>query len=191
MKTYLYFPSIQKLLFTGFISCLIACHKESLPPDVIDYTALPTITQNGANTFGCKMNGDVWIPRGGSVEWDPSDFDKVFYFSEKDNSGVGFINCRLVDNRFYVIFGPTCFHTGRYYITGNSSTNIIFYPSSVSPPYEVHDRDSLSNWVDISSIDTVRNIVSGTFQGIVYHPEDSNFKKVITEGRFDMPYYPQ
>jgi len=193
---YLCFPTIQKLLIIIFVSCLTACHKDPPDgPDIIDYTVLPAITQNGANTFGCKMNGEVWIPRVGSVGWDPSAFDKVLYFSEKDNLGVGFINSRLVENtrndRLYVIFGPTYFHTGRYYITGNSSTDIIFYPSSLDAPYQVHYRDSLSNWVDISSIDTVRNIASGTFQCIVYHPDDSNFKKVITEGRFDMPYYPQ
>lgn len=191
---YLCLPSIQKLLTIVFISCLTACHK--YPPDgldVIDYTVLPAITQHGANTFGCKMNGEVWVPRVGS--WDPTGYDKGFLFNEKNNSGAGRIDCRIIESNRHesleVIFGPTYFNTGRYYITGNSSTNIIFYPSSMSTPYKVHYRDSLSNWVDISSIDTIKNIASGTFQCVIYHPDDSNFKKVITEGQFDMPYYPQ
>jgi hypothetical protein len=171
----------------------VSCHKEYPPPDIIDYTVLPAITQNGLNTFGCKMNGDVWIPR---VEnGNATAYDKGFLLNEKNNSGAGRIDCRIIEGSRYefleVIFGPTYFHTGRYNITGNSSTNIIFYPSDLSTPYKVNYRDSLSNWIDISSIDTVRNIASGTFQCIVYHPDDSNFKKVITEGRFDMPYYPQ
>ncbi|HUZ58957.1 MAG TPA: hypothetical protein VMU83_09260, partial [Hanamia sp.] len=31
--------------------------KKNLPPNV-----LPPITQTGANTFGCKINGVVWVP---------------------------------------------------------------------------------------------------------------------------------
>src|ERR1700733_2066445 len=33
------------------------CKKSAPPPNI-----LPPMTQEGKNTFGCKINGEVWIP---------------------------------------------------------------------------------------------------------------------------------
>jgi len=196
MKICICFPVFQALFILGFIACLTSCYKEPLPKDKpggIDFTVLPAITQNGENTFGCKVNGEIWIPQ--IPLWDPTANDKSALLNEKNNTGIGNIRCNIIDGTRFesmqVIFGPTYFITGRYYITGNSSTNITFNPGDLNPRYEVQVRDSLSNWIEVSSIDTLRNIASGIFQCTLYNPNNSNDKKVITEGRFDMYYYPQ
>jgi hypothetical protein len=35
-----------------------------------DEEGLPSITAHGANTFGCKVNGQVWVANG-TDEWNP------------------------------------------------------------------------------------------------------------------------
>ncbi|MDJ1497574.1 hypothetical protein QNI19_31835, partial [Cytophagaceae bacterium DM2B3-1] len=40
----------------AFIVCLFACKKDDLPSP----------SQTGADTFGCKINGKSWIPNGGN-----------------------------------------------------------------------------------------------------------------------------
>ena len=54
----------MKKILTPFLAILLiaaSCKKtktESESPD-----QLPPITQTGANTFGCLINGNVWLPK--------------------------------------------------------------------------------------------------------------------------------
>ncbi|MFN0215013.1 MAG: hypothetical protein ACKVT2_12225 [Saprospiraceae bacterium] len=174
---------------------LTSCHKDSTPPytgpPLIDYTVLPPATQEGKNTFGCLVNGEVWVPR---VELFVPWYDLAASFSEKDGSGVGNITCRLLtkdqDDFMQVIFGPTFLHTGLYYMKPLASTDAQMRIGA-SPWYGTDDGDSTENWVRLNLIDTSRNIVAGTFQFTLYNSENKNDKVVLSEGRFDLLYYPQ
>ncbi|MCW3074373.1 MAG: hypothetical protein JWP69_1442 [Flaviaesturariibacter sp.] len=44
----------------------VSCKKDK------DNDKLPPITQNGANTFGCLVNGKVWLPKGYSTNGAPN-----------------------------------------------------------------------------------------------------------------------
>jgi len=47
------------------ILALFATCKKKDPPIGNNATAqLPSITTTGANTFGCLVNGEVWLPKG-------------------------------------------------------------------------------------------------------------------------------
>ena len=56
MKTKLF----TTLFFVAALFC-IGCSDNDPPQD-----QLPPITQNGANTFGCVINGEVLIPKDGT-----------------------------------------------------------------------------------------------------------------------------
>jgi hypothetical protein len=49
------------LSFNGFLIILLIanlhCKKSHPPPNI-----LPAMTQEGKNTFGCMVNGEVWVP---------------------------------------------------------------------------------------------------------------------------------
>ena len=49
--------NIYSLFTIPFVFLFCTSCKKTSPP-----TVLPPITQNGANTFGCKINGQVWVP---------------------------------------------------------------------------------------------------------------------------------
>jgi len=174
---------------------LLACRQEPLPQDPpfvpIDYTVLPPITQEGKNTFGCKVNGEVWVPR---VELFVPWYDLAASLHEKSGSGVGSISCRLLtenqDDFLQVVFGPTLFQEGIYYAYPHESTDAQMRIGSKGW-YITDNKDSLDNWVNLTLIDTARNIVSGEFQFTLYNTQNKNDKVVLSEGRFDMFYYPQ
>jgi hypothetical protein len=176
---------------------LWACGKDDpLPPytgpQPIDYTVLPPATQTGVGTFGCKVNGEVWVPR---VELFVPEYDKSASLHEKNALGGGGISCRLLNtatNNFMSFgFGPTFFQPTTCY--GGKSNPICSANFNISPGkwYSTFEADSLSNWVEITHIDTVQNIVSGKFN--FYMKNDQNVNEIIklTDGRFDLKYTPE
>jgi hypothetical protein len=67
------------LLFFSLTLLLGACE---LFPEAEPENVLPPITQEGANTFGCKVNGEVWLPykdggfislTGDALDWEASE----------------------------------------------------------------------------------------------------------------------
>lgn len=135
---------------------------------------------------------ELWVPQ----------YDKAASFSEKNGKGVGNITCRILTSEkedfMQVIFGPTIFQTGKYYLNPNESTYAQLnrtprIGSSPSLRYKTDEADSINNWVNLTLIDTVRNILSGTFNFVLYQNKDNvlnkNEKIILSDGRFDMPYY--
>jgi hypothetical protein len=96
-------------LLTFSMVCCLSCQKEPAPTatpiEIIDYNVLPPITHEGKNTFGCKVNGEVWVPR---VELFVPWFDKVCQFFETTN-GAGLIISRVItlnqDDEMQLSFG--------------------------------------------------------------------------------------
>lgn len=175
---------------------LFSCYKDSPPPNPgplpIDYTVLPPATQEGKNTFGCKVNGEVWVPR---VElWVPW-YDKAVNFNEKNGTGTGIISCRLLnittDDFFTIAFAANYFQPTTYKSTNNSISQFWF-----SPDFRLgHERfdpleDDSTNLLQITAIDTSKNFVSGVFHCTLYNGDKTQTLK-ITEGRFDLVYYPE
>lgn len=175
----------------GTLFSTSACHKtprEVDKPEPVDiYHTLPAITQEGKNTFGCKVNGEVWIPR---VEILAPWYTLDFQFYESDLSGFGSVSCRVLtvdqDDFLVVNFGPTLFKTGSYNMTSNNYTNSYFL--SEHNDYSPIPKDSLLNKVNVQFIDTENNIVSGTFEFKLYNVSDPSDTIRLSEGRFDLRY---
>lgn len=91
MKPRLFFI-ISSLLFV----CLTASKCKKDKPPVNPVSQLPPETQTGANTFGCLIDGKVFVPKGGGLSpvltcyyqciYYPSPTGYVFQVSASDNS---------------------------------------------------------------------------------------------------------
>lgn len=191
-------------LFAFLIGIIaLACHKSNdLPPYTgplpIDYTVLPPATQEGKNTIGCKINGKVWVPRVpfGAVTYT----DKSVGFDEKKNLGNGYSVFNLVDidegiqDWLNISFDPSHFNPTDYYTSPNPIPKKRFFAllSRLGKYYDMdYTMTNYSNRFTLTKIDTLQNFISGTFEFTLYKDENKKDSLKITEGRFDLKYYPE
>lgn len=187
--------NIILLFTTAFVFLFCASCKKNWPSKV-----LPPITQTGANTFGCKINGQVWVPYYrcdsycmGCVElaynihpvYSTNMFPLRFAMqagkSENPYSGIFSIGPASLR-------GLTTPDLSYVYSIGNvaDSMNIHFFTNSgdYTPQY-----GNSNNIFQITKLDTTDKIISGIFSFTVYEFSGTNFLKdsiVITDGRFDL-----
>src|SRR5690606_33459797 len=151
------------------------CEKDNHRPNS---DQLPTITQNGANTFGFLLNGEVWLPKGGLLDqkldlsYDPNYKGGSFgilanrYLSSKDKMklSIGLTGVNI---------------TGTYYFNNNG----IIYDDSKSNCYYYENR-IVSGSITITKIDLTNKFISGTFE---FKLEKDGCPTInATQGRFDL-----
>ncbi|MGN6196502.1 MAG: hypothetical protein ACTHOB_16300 [Ginsengibacter sp.] len=153
---------------------------------------LPAITETGANTFGCLVNGKVFLPKGNSLtpklkcayQFLNTDYSKGYFFqlsagdlsNSNDITGVGIYtdslaittgNYNLDDNKKGSAYG--------LYIIINSQENENLYTQS-----------SLPGQLTITKFDEANQIVAGTFWFTTINTNGDTIK--VTDGRFDMRF---
>ncbi len=171
---------MQKLLLLHFCYSLLffSCQKEKLPKP----------TQEGKNTFGCKINGKNWVPSGGGGFSGIKPVDGGFF----ENINTIYIRAYSKDESVQLYLRDV-FNIGEYSL----SSNTIPMPDNLDPKsyglYSVRKDNATSTYITntmhagkviISNRDTVNKIISGTFE---FTAVNSNGKTVkITDGRFDV-----
>ena len=149
---------------------------------------LPPITTTGANTFGCLVNGNVWLPHstisGGGIYalWiqgpNPGYYKQnesvSIYADNRPQNGESNVDLdllRLTD-------------TGTYQIQNVLSDGLTYSDGTID-----YTPEDTFGTVKILRLDTIADIVSGTFS---FRGTNKQFNKTvtITEGRFDVhwPY---
>ena len=169
-------------LWTLALRCFFAsCKKEK-------EDTLPPATQIGAGTFGCKINGKVYIPKGSSGTGAPNpkvqyDVDlngqpylsiKTFQFPTTISSGI-FVGFQFLQN------------TGMYSLK-NSFSFLLGTPSTYDNCGSIsNDPNTFSDGGGmVTRLDIPSRIISGTF--------DFKYKTLqcdtvfVTEGRFDIKF---
>jgi hypothetical protein len=174
-----------KLLFTAAIAMTLFTFSQCKKPK--DEPQLPPETQTGAMTFGCKINGQIFVPKDGRGR--PGLF--VEYVNLGSGPGGGWylnipaidqvpansIGVSIVTDSLLVAEGMQYqfgiskgFAKARYYVGLNN------YPKG--------NTDSGSLW--IKKHDMTQRILSGSFS---FTGTNANGEKVnVTEGRFDIRY---
>lgn len=188
----------MKNTFLSLISLsffLLSCHKEE------NNFGLPPATQNGANTFGCLLDGKPWVAEIGPGIIDPlirkirSNYDEL-NFGIADNSyfslSATFIS---LPDSVYDIFS---FNIRPVYKNGNLDFSKLLRKDiecSFSQP--VHATHTSLYVVDtlypinfnIQKLDTIANICAGTCNFRLIDKTNKDTLEV-TEGRFDIIYQP-
>ncbi len=167
----------MRIAIATLIFCLICagCSKSDEPQ-------LPDITNTGARTFGCKVNGRLFVASGEPKTWDnigvTYDFiaDSSIYISASDGDETIWFRFFISDktNEYYL--------KGRYPYIGSYSGS----PSGSTSPIgnnEYHTDGTNTGKVKINNYDG--KIISGTF--CFTAANDTGVVAQITEGRFDIP----
>ncbi len=173
------------VLMITILCSALQCNKDKNNPP----TTLPPITQEGKNTFGCKIDGEIWVPYykcGGTgntcgelfVDVYPAiiqqkiliEINMSFTKKNQDNSSTGFqINTK---------------QNFKLFTTGNKidSLNIEFSTSG----FKFYRNSNNNGFFQITKLDTLNNIISGLFETTLYVSATDSVK--ITEGRFDLRF---
>jgi hypothetical protein len=164
---------MRKLLFFSISALLVlSCRKKNIQKD----PTLPSETQNGANTFGCKINGEIYIPQGFGnchtydVQYYKSDSALLIKTNNTCATGLNLYIYSVSTAKEYAVFNPV--------------SNSFLYSNSKSTCNQF-DRmnSSQSGTIIITRIDLVNKIVSGRFNGVLKQSGCPDIN--ITGGRFD------
>lgn len=166
------------------LTTTLACHNDDDDnPPVDPVNQLPEATQTGAGTFGCLLDGEVFLP--GNV---PNKLDCVYqivnggyYFSlqgSKRDSNNNVIRISLNTKKMEIQQNET------YILLENADRSVYgsyFFNTDFSYTNEIHTGE-----LTITKLDFNNHIVSGTFW---FDVKDSNgVVHQIREGRFDVRF---
>jgi hypothetical protein len=173
---------MKKILIVLLVIMLYACDKnEDTPQDAL--SQLPPATQNGANTFGALINGEVFIPSGGI-----NPLDCVYqlingerYFTidaARRNDNFNLISLSISTNARELIENQT------YLLNTNE-------PGNAYGQYFFSAQSSFTNDINtgnltITKLDLNNQIVSGTFFFDVV--DQNGILLEVRDGRFDVRF---
>ncbi len=183
---------ITVLLFLSVLLCYgSSCKKQpdALPQAEID--KLPAATQTGANTFGCLVNGQAFLPHSssfltGSYQCNYIYTNGGYYLTVKAS------NDSNNDYNVALVLGTTMLdiHEGQtlklegYNVIGKAFGSYGIITGSVLS-YET--SSFVTGQLYISKFDQIKQIVSGTFSFNAVNASKPDTIH-ITDGRFDMKY---
>lgn len=174
------------LLAVGLILMATDCKKKDIDPcpGHNDPDILPPKTQCGANTFGCLINGEVWVP----------EFDKYRMYEEKVHAEYG--------KEYFVVMGTRIIESDSVYeivkIQLNkdiSSTGVYkineWWIDKTSGDYEnfmtgleYETKGENNGELHITKFDRENFIIAGTFWFTAVNQFGDTVK--VTDGRFDV-----
>lgn len=165
---------------------------------------LPPITQTGANTAGCLVNGKVLIPKNGF-----QNFGGPPAYGLKMGVGNGFHPPNIGDDYIYFmitnyistevgqlyIYMPNLSNgvgkymveqsDGKYFPEGPNNPHMI-YSLKNNNKYKVYYSSSNSGEIDITRFDYHKGVYSAIFSAELYNRDNVDDKIFITEGRLDI-----
>ena len=170
------FNSLTILLIFFFV---IGCKKD-----------LPIETQSGTDTFGCYVNGKLFIPKGSPFA---GPILKAQY-SIQNNKPIFSISATMADgeNRHAVsIVGDSIkLAVGTYAIAtpkAGSVSGHYNFPDPLAPQGSYTSTNIQAGQLTIKHYDSIKYVISGTFY---FDAVNNNGQKVeVREGRFDVKLY--
>jgi hypothetical protein len=155
------------ILLLSFFSC-----KKSTPS-----VTLPPITETGANSFGCKVNGKDWVPYwrcfnlvAGATEL--SYYIQPIYSTNSLPILISVTAGNSTDRESFFNFQQNSSYSDHIYGTGNIVDSVLINyvagSGTVYTNYQIYPGQNSPRYLQISKLDTVNKILSGTFAFTLY-----------------------
>ena len=180
-----------------FSLCLLcsSCGKDDDGPD--NPHGLPNATQNGANTFGCLINGEPWIAEIGLGVLSPSlrPFDMTY---DETDTGIFYNNhWSIVARRKFKDSISDSFNIRAWFseedILINHVDHRLYFSLKFGDDQAInafYELDTLRPYMfEITKLDTANNICAGVFDFYAVSDDDDEVLH-FEEGRFDKKYIP-
>lgn len=162
------------LIFAVYLLCSsFSCSKDKLTK----------ATQEGANTFSCKVDGKVFLPSKEGTSWSGA---KPLLVSNSSFNGftlMGVIFSTSLEPTQYVLIRLPYLTKPNNYTLNTSAYGEYKINYGGGPTYLTNS--TYTGKVNVTRCDTVNQIYSGTFS---FTAIDDNTKKTVsvTDGRFDV-----
>lgn len=175
---------MKSFFFTTFLFCLlcISCRKEA---------ALPKTTDEGKNTFGCKIDGALFVPEK-TITY-PTTSPLATYYDAR----TGYLELRVSEDtdeangrlqRYFSIKVSNLATGSNALNEANKAQVVVSRLDQLDKHYETNS--ATGGTLTISRLDTAAHIIAGTFSfQAALRPDNSSVVRV-TEGRFDVTYTP-
>jgi hypothetical protein len=179
------------ILYITLVVLFSCCNKDE---DKAPIDQLPPATQTGANTAGCLVNGQAFLPKGSSqfgpvlscfYQQDQYGFHlglSIVEKGSKENKSITISTNpgQLVENTTYNLVART--NNGSSY---NSNFGEYIITNNINSGKEYRTTNTITGELKITKLNTQQKIISGTFW---YDAVLSNEIVKVREGRFDMHY---
>ncbi|CAL2076418.1 conserved exported protein of unknown function [Tenacibaculum sp. 190524A02b] len=169
------------LLAISFTNC--SKDEASLP----SLQQLPPMTQVGANTVGCLVNGEVLLPKGSNPVRNPITTCFYQFVNNQWNFSLGFSNNEKENLRGINLASKNIIlKEGITYnlVLDNNNSAFATYFNFGTPDFIT--TSEVKGKLTIDKLDTGKSIISGTFW---FNAINANGEKIeIRNGRFDMQY---
>lgn len=178
--------SHQLLLFAfSFLIFASACCKDN------NERTLPPETQNGYNTYGCRINGKVWLPQA-------TPFTAVALVARANKSTLSIGANQGVAQTIGVTINDEIVSNKTYIINSDKELNAFYNFKCDKGTFCYYQTNSkYSAEITITRFDTINRIVAGRFAFKVALIDSQNTDCNcdtsiinITDGRFDLQYLP-
>ncbi len=186
MNKVIFYSSL--LLLGVFEVTLGGCFKHSDKP-LLEEDKLPPATQEGKKTFGCLVNGKAWEP---SLSFYPT-LQSSFGF-QKDTNGIVLssffgsgaikqIGDKVESTHLSLSRQNELISTGNYVLNPGEAS----FTDEKATCADIYGFRNIDGFVEITRLDTIFHIISGTFEFNAFHPNCPDTIRV-TKGRFDVTY---
>jgi len=159
------------------------CRNKQDPTPV---ALLPPITQTGANTFGCVVNGQVFRPQGNDGTANYS----VVYDPTFEGGNLDIRAYQLTKNsqpQYLIVGGSQIDKPGVYRLTADTKKLAYYADANQPPTCARYSSDMPATYcrgtLTVTRLDLAAGIVAGTFAFTLAQPGCDTIR--VTEGRFD------
>lgn len=174
---------------------IYACKEDPIPTEP-EPDALPAATESGANTIGCKINGDeIWLSKYGDTSNTNISLEATYdtaggiFFITAVREDLTWGNFERIEIHGSSIMQDPLQDDISYYMTVEHDKVYGFYdfePEDGCGHY-FHDLGAPGN-LNITYLDTVAQVISGTFDMVLVNNGCDPANLVITDGVFDVSY---
>ena len=179
---------LKSILYVTLVLFAFSCEKPPEPEPVSQEPVMPPLTHTGANTFGCYIDGELFVANEGPSVWSIPPVSGSF----DEETGVLLLQGTRYDDKEFLddiaiqVIGVTEIGDYRLYSEG---AELKGYVTSGSENCDYYYNMSNYGFVTVTFFDKTNNIISGNFSMELINLDCSEKKEMkITEGRFDFRY---
>lgn len=170
--------NISALLITSILLLGSSCKEDDQSP----LEQLPPASKEGLNTFGCLVNGKLWLPKGR-----PTLFQPNFYLTYEPNYAGGTLDIRayrnLKDVEEFIQLGSGYIDKVDTYFLDDPEISLAIYENPTCYYKSTEQAKIYDCKLEITKLDLETGIIAGKFEFTLAKQGCDTIR--VTEGRFD------